>query len=420
MGNEQSVPVGERSPNRLSKPKKNLLSMISKPSTSTNRHNPVATNATSISKIPSNFTPIDGFAGGTECQWKEEQPTQESRSTISNTPEVTVLSPYQEGELPIGLTASVRFRPRQHMISGKSSSVRNVWATSGPSGAPGTINSIADPPGVRISRSINPLENNSVNPSHSEQRLESNDLEGNNPDGLNNANSTAPSVPRNQSTAPGLLWNSILHAPTYTQDEWHEIMLMTKETPILKGRLASHPKTKMLLEDFQLMAQFTKFLHDFYDADKGLKLSNEEIKYMHLSCRPLFEALAFLDSLEEEPSVEGTAMPQSQSFEEFLARQSFANVKEMREFFQAAGIPAPTAEYSSEGELLGFEFTADMDIDQTHLDLGVPVPEKSDVRATIRVQPTRRRLLLQWREQLDQLAESCGMKDLSSLAVSAL
>ncbi|KAE9365469.1 hypothetical protein N431DRAFT_473524 [Stipitochalara longipes BDJ] len=91
MGNEQSVPVGERSQNRLSKPKtnastSNLLSSTSNLrsliSNSTTRQKPVATDAASTSKASYNFTPIEGFAGEAGDRWKEEQPTPRKRMSL--------------------------------------------------------------------------------------------------------------------------------------------------------------------------------------------------------------------------------------------------------------------------------------------------------------------------------------------------
>lgn len=93
MGNEQSVPVGERAQkNRLSKPKtnastsnllsssSNLLSMISKPGTAKSQKS-VATEA-STNKAPYSFTPIEGFAGEAGDRWKEEQPAPRKRMSI--------------------------------------------------------------------------------------------------------------------------------------------------------------------------------------------------------------------------------------------------------------------------------------------------------------------------------------------------
>lgn len=87
MGNEQSVPLGRRPPNRLSKPKtnnstSNLLSLglsnpkLSNPAT---RKNSVASNSSPTTKTPYNFVPIEGFAGEAGDRWRDAQPTQQRK-----------------------------------------------------------------------------------------------------------------------------------------------------------------------------------------------------------------------------------------------------------------------------------------------------------------------------------------------------
>ena len=272
-------------------------------------------------------------------------------------------------------------------------------------------------PSSEVSGNVNTLEHESVSASHNDQGPEPDDQEGSNTDFPKHAKSTSPSEPGKKPATPGLTWKSILHAPTYTRNEWEKIMLMTKEPSTLKRRLASHPKTTTLLEDTELITYFDRIYYRSFNNPKRVNSFKNKMRSMHMRCRPLFEALAFLDSLEEKSSVKGAAMPASRSFEEILANKSFADEKEMLEFFETAGIPAPTTEYFSGGELLGFEFRADEDVNQIHRDLGVPVPEHADLQATAPKQATRRPSLLRLRKQLDQLAWSYGIYSLSDLVV---